>query len=189
MFYYELLERCGVMDWNFKKIKVSHKDINLTELDLLLEDDSLWDEDTWRQEEFCVHQFTKTIPLIFDKDFRSENPSHLKDFKKVENSIETLTDILKETYGDGFLIRAILVKLNKNSSIATHIDSGASLASCKRVHIPIVTNKDVKFIVAAETVNMSRGEMWEINNSGKLHSVSNTSDSDRVHLILDWETE
>jgi hypothetical protein len=31
--------------------------------------------------------------------------------------------------------------------------------------------------------------MWEINNSGKLHSVSNTSDSDRVHLILDWETE
>jgi hypothetical protein len=175
MFYYELLERCGVMDWNFKKIKVSHKDINLTELDLLLEDDSLWDEDTWRQEEFCVHQFTKTIPLIFDKDFRSENPSHLKDFKKVENSIETLTDILKETYGDGFLIRAILVKLNKNSSIATQI--------------PIVTNKDVKFIVAAETVNMSRGEMWEINNSGKLHSVSNTSDSDRVHLILDWETE
>ena len=176
------------MDWNYRQIKVLPQDINLTEIDLLLDDDSLWDVDTSRQNEHHVHRFTKTIPLIFDKDFRSENPSHLKDFKKVKNSIETLTDILKETYGDGFLIRAILVKLNKNSSIDTHIDTGASLTSCKRVHIPIVTNKDVKFVVAGEEVNMARGEMWEINNSGKQHSVSNRGDYDRIHLILDWQT-
>ena len=33
---------------------------------------------------------------------------------------------------------------------------------------------------------MKEGEIWQINNSGKQHSVVNTSKLDRVHLIVDW---
>ena len=30
------------------------------------------------------------------------------------------------------------------------------------------------------------GELWEINNDKKKHSVDNFGDNDRIHLIVDW---
>jgi len=43
--------------------------------------------------------------------------------------------------------------------------------------------------VGEEKINLKKGEMWEINNSKKIHSVANNSKSNRVHLIIDWITE
>ena len=34
---------------------------------------------------------------------------------------------------------------------------------------------------------LKEGEVWEINNVKKLHSVSNKGNSDRIHLLLDWD--
>ena len=45
------------------------------------------------------------------------------------------------------------------------------------------------FTVGEEEKNMRVGEMWEINNNDKSHSVINGSDIDRVHLILDYITQ
>jgi aspartyl/asparaginyl beta-hydroxylase (cupin superfamily) len=57
---------------------------------------------------------------------------------------------------------------------------------CNRVHIPIITNKDVFFKIEDQIKQLKEGEMWEINNSERLHSVENNSNKDRIHLIIDW---
>ena len=58
------------------------------------------------------------------------------------------------------------------------------MTTCKRTHIPIITNSEVTFTVGGETKFLKEGEIWEINNT-KEHSVDNNSDIDRIHLLID----
>lgn len=53
-----------------------------------------------------------------------------------------------------------------------------------RLHIPITTNPDVRFMVAGRRVVMNPGECW-YNDFTELHSVHNDGDGDRVHLTID----
>jgi len=145
-----------------------------------------WDEFDYRQKTFEPHRKTKTIPLIFDSDFRLSNPTYMKNGKLFEKDLVKIASILNEHYGDGFIIRAILVKLVAGAEIPRHIDRTDSLSVCKRCHIPVSTNPNVFFQVDEEVRNMEEGQIWEINNAQKYHSVSNNSDQDRVHLIVDW---
>lgn len=39
-----------------------------------------WEKFAYRQQTFDVHKHTQSVPLIFDKDFRINNPTYLKDF-------------------------------------------------------------------------------------------------------------
>jgi hypothetical protein len=50
-----------------------------------------------------------------------------------------------------------------------------------------VTNEKCIFEVDNEEINMKMGEIWEIDNFNKEHSVVNNGDMDRIHLIVDWE--
>ena len=149
-------------------------------------DNKLWDSFTFRQKTFEAHKETKTIPLIFDTDFRLKYPTYLKEYEIFKNEFELLKNKLTKIYGKGFIIRAILVMLRSNSKIDRHIDTGKSLSICHRIHIPIITNKNVLFEIDNEIKNLKEGEMWEINNSEKIHSVVNNSNTDRIHLIVDW---
>lgn len=53
-----------------------------------------------------------------------------------------------------------------------------------RLHIPITTNPEVRFMVAGRRVVMAPGECW-YNDFTELHSVHNDGDGDRVHLTID----
>jgi hypothetical protein len=53
-----------------------------------------------------------------------------------------------------------------------------------RLHIPIITNSKVNFIVAGRRVIMNTGELWALDTSYK-HSVSNFGDQQRIHLVMD----
>ena len=170
-------------DFNYKFISstdvsgIKHK---LTEV----EDD--WDYFDWRQKRFEVHNKTKTIPLIFDKDFRKDKPTYHLHYTTFHPQMESLKQLYKEAFGPGYIIRALLVMLPAKSEIPKHTDSGDSLDLCKRTHIPIVTHKDVVFEINKEKKHLKEGEIWEINNTNKRHSVINGSEKDRIHLILDW---
>ena len=148
-----------------------------------------WDDYIFRQKTYNVHKHTKTIPLIFDEDFKHKNPSYHFDYNKYENDIKKFKKIFIKKLSKGYIIRAILVNLLAEKKIPEHIDKGFSLNVCKRIHIPIITNNKVFFNVGGEKINLKKGEMWEINNSKKIHSVENNSKYDRVHLIIDWITE
>lgn len=149
-------------------------------------DNKLWDDFTFRQKTFEVHKETKTIPLIFDTDFRLNNPTYLSEYNTFKNEFKIIENKLTKIYGKGFIIRAILVLLKSNSKINKHIDSGKSLSICHRIHVPIITHENVLFEINNEIKNLKAGEMWEINNSEKIHSVINNSNINRIHLIVDW---
>ena len=106
-----------------------------------------WNEFDFRQKSYKVHRNTETIPLIFDTDFRSNNPTYLERSKLFEEELNMCKKIFSKVYGPGLLIRAILVKLKANCSVDPHIDKGDSLKKCFRVHIPVITNENVYFTV------------------------------------------
>tara|TARA_R110000803_G_scaffold199999_2_gene264212 strand:- start:61 stop:585 length:525 start_codon:yes stop_codon:yes gene_type:complete len=169
---------------NFKYIGKIKTDTFKNKINLF--DNKLWDDFCFRQKSFEVHKETKTIPLIFDTDFKLNNPTYWNEYKTFKNEFKIINNILTKIYGKGFVIRAILVMLKSNSKIDKHIDSGESLSVSHRVHIPIITNKNILFEIDNEIKNLKEGEMWEINNSEKIHSVINNSNINRVHLIVDW---
>lgn len=167
-----------------------HGKIDINPITKIIEENNLrWDEYIERQLRYIVHSNTKTIPIIFDKKFDFENfkihPTNLyplfeSELMKLENFIE---ETLKES---GRIIRAILVNLPAKKSIPSHKDTGQTLVSCRRIHIPLQTNEKCFFTVGEEKKNLKVGELWEINNDKKIHSVDNFGDDDRIHLIVDW---
>ena len=180
---YELIES---ENFNFKFI--SNLNVEVLKSKLAGLTDNAWNEFTFRQETYDVHAKTLTIPLIFSKDFESENVTYHPCFERFTDEIKVLTAIFEEKLGFGYITRAILVNLKANSTIPEHIDSGSSLDACHRMHIPLITNPQCDFRVGDEIIHMKAGEIWEINNTNKFHSVKNLSDEDRIHLIVDWIT-
>ena len=132
-----------------------------------------WNKYQFRQKTFDVHKHTKTIPLIFNEDFRLKDPTYHTHYDKYKKEIEKFKTIFSKKFGKGYIIRAILVNLLSEKSIPQHIDNGDSL----------------HFSVGEEKKNLKSGEMWEINNSKKSHAVKNNSKEDRIHLIIDWIVE
>ena len=53
-----------------------------------------------------------------------------------------------------------------------------------RVHIPILTNSEVDFVLNDQHLTLKEGETWYLNVNYH-HSVSNRGLSDRIHLVLD----
>lgn len=171
---------------NFKYLgQLNIKDIKKNILNI---SNDKWDEFDFRQKTYDVHRFTKTIPIIFDIDDRTENPTYLEISKNYKKELNYLNNLFENKLGKGFIISSLLVKLLANSKIGLHIDSGESISKASRMHIPIITNDNVYFQVGEEIRNLKEGEIWEINNTGKQHAVQNDSKYDRVHLIVDWIT-
>ena len=55
-----------------------------------------------------------------------------------------------------------------------------------RIHIPIISNLKVDFILDEERLEMAEGQCW-YTNVNFIHSVSNNGTSDRIHLVIDCE--
>ena len=148
-----------------------------------------WKENSVRQKIYDAHKETQTIPLLWDLKSLQHNTVGEKteyyDLYDVDSYFCGIKNALKEFYGDGRIVRLILTKLKKNKKIYPHVDDTISLSLSKRVHIPIITNENVVFLVGGESKTMLEGEMWEINNL-KEHSVANDGRTDRVHLIADY---
>ena len=53
-----------------------------------------------------------------------------------------------------------------------------------RLHIPVITNPDLEFILAGNRVVMQEGECWYLNVN-QPHSVNNRGTTDRIHLVVD----
>jgi hypothetical protein len=105
------------------------------------------------------------------------------EFHKVTNQIFPIIDSL-EKRANGVVARALLAKLEANSQVYPHKDSGRIFESGRRFHVPIITNNQSYITVNDVQLHMMQGECWEINNCAK-HSAKNLGQTDRVHLIVD----
>ena len=80
-----------------------------------------------------------------------------------------------------------LLRLHAGAEIKPHKDYCLGYEDgVFRIHIPIVTNPDVEFIVAGQRVIMDEGTCWYIN-ANEEHSVANRGAEDRIHLVIDGE--
>ena len=162
----------------------------------LTEDD--WNSEAWRQKSYPVHQQTQTLSLIFDKDFRHDNPTVHPRFEHFKEAfapfMQSITDYFnrmpvaqenKEACGEGYFVRLIIVKLRDEGIVHPHGDGGFSLMHSHRIHIPMFVEGEVLFKVGAECRTLQAGTIWEINNKC-LHAVKNVSGKPRIHVITDW---
>lgn len=146
--------------------------------------------DKWLESErerlFAVHKDTQSLLLVLFEDFKHKKPDYLEPYFELQNELKPVIDYIAGYYqNNGFIVRVLLAKLLAGGKIPHHTDAGFSLLNCHRVHIPIITNDEVDFVVGGEEINMQAGEFWEINN-GVDHAVENRSDQDRIHIIVDW---
>jgi len=160
---------------NIKKIK--------SFLETLTEND--WNEWNLRQKSFYVHRDTKSYPLLWS--FHIEN-NNLVVYKKnidsdIWNVLKPELDFLSKKY-KGKIVKCMFALLPPEGKINEHLDSNNSLVLSHRVHLPLKTNRNVKFFVNKTLYNFKEGILYELNNQ-LLHSVENNSLQDRIHLIID----
>lgn len=145
-----------------------------------------WDDYQYRQQNYAVHRETQTIPLLWnERDFL--NLKCWENYLLFKDEIDKIETIIEDTLSlKGTVHTAILIKLKKKARIYPHFDHAPFFKSSKRIHVPVFTNPDCFFTVDSEIINMKEGEIWEINNTGKLHGVENKGTTDRIHLLIDW---
>lgn len=156
-----------------------------------------WEKYDYRQKNYGVHSNTKTIPLIWNemdknnlRNLKKEDRKFWPEAEKYKTDLDSLSQMFTEKYGKGFISSAMLINLPSRTVIKPHVDNyDPYFDLVKRTHLAIVTDDEVIFTVGGEERNIKEGEIFEIDNSNKLHFVVNNSEEiDRVHLLADWLT-
>jgi aspartyl/asparaginyl beta-hydroxylase (cupin superfamily) len=167
--------------------KVAKTDLSIKLKKVICKYDEEWNQWMLRQETFFQHRNTKSFPLFWPDENNVQN-NVLNILKKNKNSIvwdivENEFSLLSQKY-DGIIVRAMFANLLKGKSIDPHVDGGFLLENCHRLHLPIITNKNIDFIIENTSHYLREGIWYEFNNV-KVHSVHNKSDFDRIHLMVD----
>jgi quercetin dioxygenase-like cupin family protein len=77
------------------------------------------------------------------------------------------------------------MRLKAGSTIKEHSDYKLAFEDGEvRVHIAVVTNPEVEFVLNGVRVDMKEGESW-YHNFNLPHRVANHGAADRVHLVVD----
>jgi hypothetical protein len=77
------------------------------------------------------------------------------------------------------------LRLKAGSVVKEHTDYNLGYEDGEvRLHIPVVTNPAVEFVLGGKRIAMNPGEVW-YHNFNLPHRVANKGDSDRIHLVLD----
>ncbi|HIG39006.1 MAG: aspartyl/asparaginyl beta-hydroxylase domain-containing protein [bacterium] len=152
-------------------------------------DESAWKSQTIRQNEYEVHQQTESIVLVFtdgagwpNVEVRQESGWELLS----KTAIPVMHGILAEHYPKGgTIIRAMAAKLPAGNIIKPHVDKHPSFHAGHRIHVPITTNRRVRFMIDGRPYQLEVGKAYELNNQ-KNHSVMNKGKEDRITFIFDY---
>jgi hypothetical protein len=83
------------------------------------------------------------------------------------------------------LFAARLMRLAPGSVIKEHTDVGLEFEEgMARVHVPVLTNPDVEFVLNGSRVVLEAGSCWYLRLADP-HRVANRGTTDRVHLVVD----
>jgi hypothetical protein len=147
--------------------------------------DSEWDFK--KRQQYPAHKDTAAIILCFGPNNDLEAAKYTPHWARWKPLLGSLLDkITKRHFGDGGkIIRLMIVRLFPHSRVNSHFDDVPVLKRSHRIHIPLRTNPSVVFVVGNEVVPMPEGQIIEINNQ-RFHSVVNSGEADRIHLIFDY---
>lgn len=83
------------------------------------------------------------------------------------------------------LLSVRLLKLGAGTQILEHKDGGLCVEEgLLRLHIPIITNREVEFLLDGEPLFLAEGTCWYCNFNLP-HALHNKSAVDRIHLVVD----
>jgi hypothetical protein len=80
--------------------------------------------------------------------------------------------------------RSRLMRLSPGAGVPQHADINYHWHYRVRLHIPVVTQPEVRFVCGEEAVHMAAGEAWLFDN-WRLHRVEHTTPEERIHLVAD----
>ena len=80
--------------------------------------------------------------------------------------------------------RSRLMKLDARAEATAHVDINHYWMQRVRVHVPIVTFPDVRFLCGDAAIQMRPGECW-IFDTWRRHNVLNPTPHERIHLVID----
>ena len=156
---------------------------------ILAADEAAWNENVERQKSFEVHEQTRSIVLLFAE---VSNWPELEISKQpgwdrfADLAVPLMHEIIRNWYPPGgTIIRAMAAKLLAGGRILPHRDSHPSFGIGHRIHVPIVTNPRVRFMIDGRPYQLEVGQAYEINNQ-KTHSVMNKGTTDRINFIFDY---
>jgi hypothetical protein len=148
-----------------------------------------WLDNMARQQDYEVHRSTESVVLIFtdgegwpDITISRESGWDLL----ADRAVPLMESIVSAHYPPGgTIIRAMAAKLLPGEVISPHYDAHPSFHHGHRIHIPIITNPRVRFMINGRPYKFKVGEAYEINNQ-KTHSVMNKGAEARINFIFDY---
>lgn len=156
---------------------------------ILAQDDAAWNENVQRQNDYEVHEQTRSIVLLFAEvsDWPAIEVSKQPGWDRLaETAVPLMHQIIRNWYPPGgTIIRAMAAKLLAGGRILPHRDSHPSFGAGHRIHVPIITNPRVRFMIDGRPFQFEVGQAYEINNQ-KVHSVMNKGSVDRINFIFDY---
>jgi hypothetical protein len=156
---------------------------------ILAQEDNAWHEQEHRQHAYEVHRQTESIVLVFTdgSGWPSLEVSKQPGWDRLaDTAVPVMHDIIARFYAPGgTIIRAMAAKLVAGGKIRPHRDSHPSFHHSHRIHVPITTNRRVRFMIEGRPYQLEAGQAYELNNQ-KMHSVMNKGQEDRITFIFDY---
>jgi hypothetical protein len=150
-------------DWQVNKIRNTMGNLEKTQSIILryFNDYSKVNNSTW-QSSITNHQLYDKYESLIDR------------------SLKTITENIDIKIKD---YMCFFARLAPNSKVGTHSDGGDFLESCHRIHIPIVTTPECKYIIDGVEYHWECGKVYEFDNT-RPHGVDNRSATWRTHLMI-----
>ncbi len=151
--------------------------------------ESDWLDNSYRQQTYDVHQQTQSVVLVFtdgsgwpELEVRKEPGWDLL----ADVAFPLVQQVLADHYPPGgTVIRAMAAKLLPGGIIKPHKDKHPSFHYGHRVHVPLISNPRVRFMIDGQPHKFKVGRVYEINNQMQ-HSVMNKGSQGRVNFIFDY---
>jgi hypothetical protein len=150
-------------------------------------DERAWIDCDIRQKSYDVHRQTRSIVLVFAQGWPDIHVGKYSGWNLLAGvAMPVVNEVIEHYYPPGGdIIRLMVANLVAGGSIDEHYDADPSFALGHRIHVPLQTNPDVRFLIEGRRYVMDEGKAYEINNL-KFHAVHNEGTEDRHHLIFDY---
>lgn len=168
--------------------RICKVDVSALKTLILAQEEAAWFEQKHRQKFYRVHKDTSSIVLLScDEEWPDFSTFKEPGWDRLsEVMMPIIQNILTQYYPPGgMILRAVAARLHVNGVIIPHIDRMPSFHAGHRIHIPIVTNPKVQFMINRRQHTFEVGYAYELNNQLR-HSVINEGDEHRIHVIFDY---
>ena len=88
-------------------------------------------------------------------------------------------------YARGEFPRVMLARMAPGGIIHPHRDANPAARWPHKIHVPLLTNDKVTFVIDKVGYHFPVGDAIEVNNMG-VHAVRNAGACDRIHLIFEY---